>query len=159
TEFAGKPAHIAFVGPDESRMMARLAQIGTELKINSRVHVVGALFEQEKWSAYRDADVFVLPSQNENFGNTAAEAVAVGTPLIVTRDCGVASLLGGAAVIVAHSKDAISHAMARVLGEPELHARLVAGCREATARLGWEEPAETMAALYGQLVEAESRMA
>jgi glycosyltransferase involved in cell wall biosynthesis len=26
----------------------------------------------DKWAAYRDADAVVLPSQNENFGNTAA---------------------------------------------------------------------------------------
>src|SRR5258707_10522893 len=32
--------------------------------------------------------IFVLPSQNENFGNTAAESVAAGTPVIVTDRCG-----------------------------------------------------------------------
>ena len=44
-------------------------------------------------------------------------------------------------------------------GDPGLHAQLAAGCREAVARLGWEEPACAMESLYGQLVEAESRVA
>ena len=35
-----------------------------------------------KWAAYQDADVFVLPSQNEDFGISATEAIACGTPVI-----------------------------------------------------------------------------
>jgi glycosyltransferase involved in cell wall biosynthesis len=160
TEFAGKSTQIAFVGPDESGMQARLAEIARELNVTSRVHFLGALFEQEKWAAYRDADVFVLPSQNENFGNTAAEAAAAGTPVIVTEKCGVAPFLGDrAALIVAHDEDAIYRAMQRVLGEPELHAQLAKGCQEAVSRLGWEEPAGAMESLYSQLVVAESHVA
>ena len=37
-----------------------------------------------KWDAYRAADLFVLPSLNENFGLTVAEALAAGTPVIAT---------------------------------------------------------------------------
>jgi glycosyltransferase involved in cell wall biosynthesis len=160
SEFAGKSTQIAFVGPDESGMQGRLVQMARELNVTSRVHFLGALFAQEKWAAYRDADVFVLPSQNENFGNTAAEAAATGTPVIVTKECGIAPLLGDhAALIVAHNEDEIARAIKRVLGEPGLHAQLAAGCREAVARLGWEEPAGAMEDLYGQLVEAETRVA
>ena len=45
----------------------------------------GPLSGEPKWSAYRDADIFVLPSQNENFGNTAAEAIVAGTPVLLTN--------------------------------------------------------------------------
>jgi glycosyltransferase involved in cell wall biosynthesis len=135
-------------------------EIAREHAVDSRVHFVGALFEQDKWAAYRDADAFVLPSQNENFGNTAAEAAAAGTPVIVTKECGVAPLLGDrAALIVPHDEGAITHALDRVLGDPVLHTNLALGCREAVARLGWEEPATQMSALYSQLVGAESRVA
>jgi len=63
-------------------MKARLMEMAREYGIASKVHFAGALFGQEKWAAYRDANVFVLPSQNENFGNTAAEAAAAGTPVV-----------------------------------------------------------------------------
>jgi glycosyltransferase involved in cell wall biosynthesis len=126
-------------------------EMAQEYGIGSRVHFVGALFEQAKWAAYRDADVFVLPSVNENFGNTAAEAVAAGTPVVLTRECGIAPLLeGSAALVVSQDVDAISRAIRRVLSEPDLHAKLVAGCREAVSRLGWEEPAMAMESLYVQ---------
>jgi glycosyltransferase involved in cell wall biosynthesis len=50
-----------------------------------RVHFVGALYGDAKLSAYRDADLFVLPSHSENFAVTVAEALAAGTPAIVTK--------------------------------------------------------------------------
>jgi glycosyltransferase involved in cell wall biosynthesis len=162
-EIQRKSTELAFVGPDESGMQARLAKMARELGpagLASRVHFMGALFERDKWAAYVDADVFVLPSQNENFGNTAAEAAAAGTPVIVTKDCGIAPLLGdGAALIVRHDEESIFRAIQRVLTEPDLHTRLSAACREAVAQLGWEEPALAMEALYGRLVGAKSRVA
>jgi len=146
---------LAFVGPDDEGMKARLMEMAREYGIASRVHFLGALFGNAKWAAYRDSDVFVLPSQNENFGNTAAEAAAVGTPVVVTRECGIAPLLeGSAALVVSHDIDAISGAVRRVLSEPDLHAKLAAGCREAVSRLGWAEPAMAMESLYGQIMSA-----
>src|SRR6266403_5330395 len=112
-----------------------------QLVVRSQVQFVGPVFGEAKWAAYRDADVFVLPSQNENFGNTAAEAVAAGTPVIVTEQCGIAPLLANeAGLAVRHDSAALSEALARVLGTGETRARLEAGCAKVTSRLGWEEP-------------------
>jgi glycosyltransferase involved in cell wall biosynthesis len=159
-EPAGSSPQLAFVGPDEGGMKALLMEMARECGVASRVHFAGALFGQEKWAAYRDASVFVLPSQNENFGNTAAEAAAAGTPVVVTKECGIAPLLeGSAALVVAHDAAAIAGAIQRVLSEPGLHAKLAAGCREAVSRLGWEEPAVAMESLYSQVVSAHGRVA
>jgi glycosyltransferase involved in cell wall biosynthesis len=156
----GTPLQLAFVGPDEDAMKAQLLKMAEPLGVASRVQFCGALFGEAKWAAYRDADVFVLPSQNENFGNTAAEAAAAGTPVIVTEECGIAPLLAGVAgLAVPHDAAAIANAIERVFVEPGLHARLAAGCSEAASRLGWEEPVMAMEALYGQLVEVEMRVA
>jgi glycosyltransferase involved in cell wall biosynthesis len=158
--FAGTDLQLAFVGPDESGMKARLMQMAQQLGVASRVQFYGALFEQAKWAAYRDADVFVLPSQNENFGNTAAEAAAAGTPVVVTEECGVAPLLADVAgLVVPHDAAAIARAIERIFIEPGLHAKLAVGSREAASRLGWEEPALAMEALYAQLVMAKSGVA
>jgi glycosyltransferase involved in cell wall biosynthesis len=122
------------------------------------VHIRGATYGEQKWSAYRDADVFVLPSQNENFGNTAGEAVIAGIPVVVTDKCGVAPLLADVAgLVVAHDAAAMAQALARVLWEPGLHARLAAGCRTVAARLDWDEPADEMENLYGELVKGEKQ--
>ena len=39
------------------------------------------------------ADLLVLPSLNESFGNSAAEAVAAGVPVLLTDTCGIASMI------------------------------------------------------------------
>jgi glycosyltransferase involved in cell wall biosynthesis len=153
-------ARLVFAGPDEDGMKTQLTRMAGQLGIAGQIQFCGPLFGEAKWAAYRDADVFVLPSQNENFGNTAAEAAAAGTPVIVTQACGIAPLLEGVAgLVVPHEEAAISRALKRLLSEPGLHAQLSKGCREVTSRLGWEEPARQMEALYGQLVGAESHVA
>ncbi len=149
---------LVFAGPDDGGMKKKLQQMACELGISPRVHLSGAAYGEQKWGAYRDADVFVLPSQNENFGNTAGEAVAAGTPVVVTDKCGIAPLLADVAgLVVAHDAAALAQALARVLWEPGLHARLTAGCRKVAARLDWEEPAQEMEKLYEQLVKDEKR--
>jgi glycosyltransferase involved in cell wall biosynthesis len=147
-----KGLHLVFAGPDEGGMKARLTETAAQIGVGSRVRFTGAIFGEAKWAAYRDADVFVLPSQNENFGNTAAESVAAGTPVIVTEQCGIAPLLADVAgLVVPHDASALARAMEAVIRDLKLHARLAAGCREATARLGWEEPVREMEALYYKL--------
>jgi glycosyltransferase involved in cell wall biosynthesis len=148
----GKQTLLVYVGPDEAGMKAKLEQIAARLGSASRVQFAGPLFGEAKWAAYRDADVFVLPSQNENFGNTAAEAAAAGTPVIVTDRCGIAPVFShGGGLVVPHEAGALAEAMRKVLDDPELHGRLAAGCTEVTARLGWEEPVRAMESLYVRL--------
>jgi glycosyltransferase involved in cell wall biosynthesis len=151
-ETEAKTLHLVFAGPDEGGMKARLAQMAARLGVTQQVQFAGAVFGEAKWAAYRDADVFVLPSQNENFGNTAAEAVAAATPVIVTEQCGIAPLLADVAgLVVPHNAGALARAIRAVIGDSELHTRLAAGCSVVTARLGWEEPVREMEALYNKL--------
>ena len=157
----GTPMILAFAGPEESGgIQGELEQIASQLGVRGSVRFAGPIFGEAKWSAYRDADVFVLPSQNENFGNTAAEAVAAGTPVIVTEHCGIAPLLANeAGLVVPHETGALATALERVLREPGLRERLAAGCSRVAARLGWEQPVEEMEALYVGLAsrQAEER--
>jgi glycosyltransferase involved in cell wall biosynthesis len=144
---------LVFAGPDDGGMKQRLQRMAGNLGVSAHVQILGAVFNKDKWSAYRDADVFVLPSQNENFGNTAGEAIAAGTPVVVTDKCGIAPLLADVAgLVVKHDAGAIAEAVSRILCEPGLHVRLSAGCKRVTAKLNWDEPAEQMEHLYEQLV-------
>jgi len=151
---------LVFAGPDDGGMKKKLLQMASDLGITPHVQIQNALFGEQKWSAYQDADVFVLPSQNENFGNTAGEAMVAGTPVVVTNKCGIAPLLADiAGLVVEHDATAMTQALARVLWEPELHAKLSAGCKTVAARLDWDEPAREMEALYENLVNGEKETA
>jgi glycosyltransferase involved in cell wall biosynthesis len=143
---------LVFVGPDESGMKAKLDHLTKQLDLAEQVHFCGPLGGEAKWSAYQDADIFVLPSQNENFGNTAAEAAAAGTPVVVTEECGIAPLLKDAAgLVVRHEEGEMARALSLLLKDEELYGKLKAGCAGVAAKLGWEEPVQEMEVLYSGL--------
>jgi glycosyltransferase involved in cell wall biosynthesis len=75
---------LRIVGPAELGHDRRLAALGQSLGL-TRVSIEGPVFGAEKLAAYRDADLFVLASRNENFALTVAEALAAGTPVIATK--------------------------------------------------------------------------
>ena len=144
---------LVFAGPDEGGMKRQLEQVAEQLGVSQCVQFAGPLFGQDKWAAYRDADVFVLPSQNENFGNTAAEAVAAGTPVIVTEQCGIAPLLANeAGLVVKHEVQDLAKVLTRFLTDDKLRGHLRAGCAKVTKELGWESPVREMESLYAGFV-------
>ncbi len=64
--------------------LEKMKALAANLKLG-RIEFVEPLYGEDKWSAYREADLFVLPTRSENFGITVAEALAAGTPAIVTK--------------------------------------------------------------------------
>jgi glycosyltransferase involved in cell wall biosynthesis len=151
-KIADQEVWLAFAGPDESGMQARLQELARALGVARRVIFSGALFAEKKWAAYRDADVFVLPSQNENFGNTALEAAACQTPVVITENCGAAPLLAGVAgLVVGHETGAMAQAVERILRDAELCARFSEGGKQVASQLGWEQPVSAMEKLYAEL--------
>jgi glycosyltransferase involved in cell wall biosynthesis len=84
---------LRIVGPSELGHRDQLSALVTALGV-TRVSIEEAIYGQAKQAAYRDADLFVLPTLNENFGLTVGEALASGTPVISTKGapwCGLES--------------------------------------------------------------------
>lgn len=143
---------LVVAGPEEEvAYLHALKEICKDLNIEGIVRFTGPLYGDAKWAAYRDADVFVLASQNENFGNAAAESAACGTPVIVTDQCGIAPIVGGrAGMVVQHSTLALEQALASLLSDPRLREAFRDGCATVTRELSWAEPVAQMERLYEQ---------
>jgi glycosyltransferase involved in cell wall biosynthesis len=147
-------AVLVLAGPEEADgFLARLNAMKEEAQLKERVLFTGPLYDNAKWSAYRDADVFVLPSQNENFGNTAAEAAACGTPVIVTDRCGIAPFIGGAGMVIQHDVEQLCDALQRFLAVEDSRARYERGCEELVQRLSWEGPLDLTEDLYRRCLQ------
>jgi len=149
-----KPSLLVLAGPDEGDgFRQHLEAFSTQLGLDGGVLFTGPLYGDTKWAAYRDADLFVLPSQNENFGNTAAEAVACGTPVLVTDRCGIAPIVDQrAGLVVSHDCAALEVGLEKILGDPAFAARLREGCGEVARSLGWAEPLGQMDSLYKEIL-------
>jgi glycosyltransferase involved in cell wall biosynthesis len=75
---------LRIVGPDELGHAGELAALTARLKMQ-RISIEGSVAGEAKTALYREADLFVLPTLNENFALTVAEALAAGTPVITTK--------------------------------------------------------------------------
>lgn len=73
-----------FVGPDNNGYLNEMKNLAAQLGLQ-RLTFHGPLYGADKLRAYRKAHLFVLPTHSENFGMTVAEALAAGTPAIVTK--------------------------------------------------------------------------
>lgn len=145
-------AVLVFVGPPENEERKRLEAQVRRPHVGKTVLFTGPLYGDEKWSALADADIFVLPSQNENFGNAAAEAVACGTPVIVSDRCGIAPLIEGrAGLVIPHESEALVRALHQ-LSDTGFRGRIRQGCTEVARGLGWEQPLDQTEALYAGLL-------
>lgn len=71
-------------GPDWAGGKERVRRLVRELGLAARVEVGDPVYGDEKWRLLASAAAFTYPSQWEGFGNSAAEAVAVGVPTLVT---------------------------------------------------------------------------
>jgi glycosyltransferase involved in cell wall biosynthesis len=132
-------AHVVLAGPDDRHGVATEAP---------RVHRL-SMTEEPPHALYTQADVFVLASAGESFGMVAAEAAAAGTPVIVSERCGIASFFeDGEALVVPYEREGVVSGVRRVLGDPELRARLARGGIEAARRTSWDRIADAQEDIY-----------
>jgi glycosyltransferase involved in cell wall biosynthesis len=75
------PLHLVLAGPcDDATFLSRLQ----ELARGRAVTFAGMLRGRDKWAALAAAEAFILPSHQENFGIAVAEALACGTPVLIS---------------------------------------------------------------------------
>jgi glycosyltransferase involved in cell wall biosynthesis len=77
--------HLVVAGPDQVGLQEHLNYRAAQLGIAPRITWTGMLGGAMKWGALRAAEIFVLPSHQENFGIAVAEALAVGTPALISN--------------------------------------------------------------------------
>src|SRR5581483_7733209 len=86
--FAGTMAkdpawRLVFAGPDSLNWQQTLAARAAALGIADRIVWTVMLRDAMKWSAFFAAEVFALPSHQENFGIAVAESLACGVPVFI----------------------------------------------------------------------------
>lgn len=113
-------------GPERTRLEALARDHG----VARFVRFLG--FQQNPFRFIARADVFVLTSTYEGFGNVLIEAMACGTPVVATKSPGTIEIIkdGENGVLVEHDAESISGAIAALLADPARREALGARARE-----------------------------
>jgi glycosyltransferase involved in cell wall biosynthesis len=75
---------LVIAGPDQTGWQRELRILAERLGVDASIHWPGMISGPAKWGAFRAAEAFVLPSHQENFGVAVAEALACGTPVLIS---------------------------------------------------------------------------
>lgn len=109
-------ALLVLAGPDDGYQATAEAFI-RDNDLTSRVKLVGMLMDDAKKAALADADVFVLPSYSEGFSMAVLEAMASGTPTIVSDRVGFGDVIreSGAACLTDLTPESVLASLEKVL--------------------------------------------
>jgi glycosyltransferase involved in cell wall biosynthesis len=101
---------LVIAGPDQGGLQASLTRLAGELGVDERIHWTGMLSGDVKWGAFRAADLFALPSHQENFGIVVAEAMALSRPVLVTNKVNIWREIeaDGAGIVVDDDREGIA---------------------------------------------------
>ena len=118
-----RPARLVLVGQGEER--EHLERLAEELGVRGSVEFMG--FQANPFAFVGAADVFVLSSHWEGFGNVLVEAMACGTAVISTRTHGAEAIVADGEdglLVPCGDRDALSAAICRMLDDGRLRENL-----------------------------------
>jgi D-inositol-3-phosphate glycosyltransferase len=128
-----------------------LAALAAELGIDDVVRFVPPVSQAELARWYAAATIVAVPSYNESFGLVAAEAQAVGTPVVAAAVGGLTTVVRddhSGFLVEGHDAETWARMLARPLADPELLVRLQAGALEQARQFSWEATAAQTLAVY-----------
>lgn len=139
---------LVIVGPDDG-YLGELEALIKALKIEDSVLISGPLYGRDKLEAYVDAYVYVLPSRYETFPMSILEAVACGTPLILTENCGIAEYFRDkAGLVVKTDSHSLQEALLEMLMDREKQKTFRENCKTVIQKFNISETVSKLEKVY-----------
>jgi glycosyltransferase involved in cell wall biosynthesis len=144
-------------GPLRSMLEQKIAQAG----LTDRTRFTGPLSHHELLAEVAAADVVAIPSLFEGFGMTAAEALALGKPVVATQTGGLTEVIqNGVSGLLVPPGDpaALAGALNNILTDPGFAETLAkAGQKDVSTRFSADLVAEQMIEFYEKILEKRRR--
>lgn len=150
-------ARLEVVGPDSDGLLDRYKILVSDLGLGASVSFPGQLLGEEKSSAFANATVFALPSENESFGIAVAEALSAGLPVVLSKHVAIAeevAAAGAGVVVPSLEPEDWAKAMVDLLQDDAVLAAMsVAARRLASERYSWNQAGRRLKRFYRELLD------
>jgi glycosyltransferase involved in cell wall biosynthesis len=153
-------AHLVIAGPDDEGIGGTLRSQIAAAGLEHRVTMLGLVVGEAKVALLQRSQVFILPSEDENFGVAVVEALAAGLPVVVTQGVAISRQLAevDAAEVVVPTPAALSAAITRLIEDKELAAtRAENGRALVGSDFTWSGIAVQLEQMYQQVISKTAR--
>lgn len=142
---------LAIVGPENDDYGQKVRGWIAERRLNDKIHFVAHLEGEAVLQSYVDADVFVLPSYTENFGMSVVEAMACGTPVVISDQVNIHTEVSraGAGLITRCDASEVSKGLTDLFQDASRRKTMgAAGRRLVKASFTWQTIVNRLSAEY-----------
>ena len=147
-----KRRDVVFVIGGRGDMYPQLIKEAIHMGISENVMFMGYIPENELPALYSAADVFVLSSVAEPFGITVLEAIASGTPTIITKQSGVKEVVKHSFIVDFWDADEMANKILALLSYPPLHKTMAKNGKDEIKNYTWSNVArDTMDRAYNRV--------
>jgi glycosyltransferase involved in cell wall biosynthesis len=147
-----KDPNVKFVLAGTGDMLTRMIELSAELGMADKFIFPGFYTRDQAEKLFSMADCFVMPSVSEPFGIVPLEAMQKGTPVIVSRQSGVAEVLQNALKVDFWDVEDTASKILAVLKYRELADHLTEHGSMEVSALTWTRYAERLEHVYGELL-------
>ncbi|MCX6769390.1 MAG: glycosyltransferase family 4 protein [Candidatus Micrarchaeota archaeon] len=141
-----------FLVVGDGPLLPRLLSLSIELGISDRVSFWGFVPENEKHHIYSHCDAYVMPSVSEPFGITSLEAMASGTPCIISKTSGVTEVAKNCLLVDFWDIDEMASQLLALLRYPPLSRTMSQHQIVEVRTLGWRETAKKTIGVYNEVL-------
>jgi glycosyltransferase involved in cell wall biosynthesis len=150
----GYDVHLAIVGR-KGWLYEEIFSTLTELKLAEQVHFLENVSSEDLARLYNAARCLTLPSYYEGFGLPPLEAMACGTPVVVSDRSSLPEVVGDAGLLIEpDSAEDLSAALARVLDDSDLRTSLRQRGLVRSSEFSWTKAARQTMAVYEKVLAA-----
>lgn len=132
-------------------MERRMIEMAADMGIGNRVLFVGFVRGADRRALYKAADLFVLPSVSEPFGITPLEAMDAKTPVLISRQSGVAETISHALKVDFWDVDEMANKIIAVLRSDALRRTLSENGAREVLSVNWKKAAKKVQQIYKKI--------
>lgn len=141
-----------FIVAGSGEKLPNLIEKAIALKIVDKVIFTGWISDEEVKRLYAMADVYVLPSISEPFGITILEALASGTPAIVSKNSGVKEVSNHILTVDFWDVDEMVNKIVGILKYPAIKKEIVRNAYQDLEKLSWDRVAKETIKVYREAI-------